>query len=79
MALLALPALMICTLLAGCIMMRGHNVELPPTWPLQKEAAAKSIRIKISEDKMNESYATGDLTVSKQGLKAYTESGLFSE
>ena len=77
MALLPVQVVVICTLLSGCIMMRGHKLEQPPTWPLQREVGAKSIRIKISEEKMNETFATGDPTVKTQAMKAYTDSGLF--
>ena len=65
MALFAVRIVIVCTLLSGCIMMRGHDLEPPPTWPLQTDSGGKSIRIKIAEEKMKENYATGDLNVSK--------------
>jgi len=77
MALFAVRIVIVCTLLSGCIMMRGHDLEPPPTWPLQTDSGGKSIRIQIAEEKMKENYATGDLNVSKQAMKAYTDSGLF--
>jgi hypothetical protein len=69
--------LCIASMFSGCIMMRGGNLEQPAIWPIQKEAGAKSIRIKINEDRMNENFSTGDPTVKTQALKAYTDSGLF--